>query len=206
MDITTLDRLRAYIDEKNFLDGTSLLNQRIAAWSAQVEHELGRFLQATSRTAYIDVDGNERVFYLKGFPITSITSVTEDLSRVFTGSAISSSSYVGTTTALNEGRLELDYFPAKGPQVLKVVYVGGMAATTTALATAYPDLVSAVERQIMYEFANKDLTGFAGKGSSELGTSAEKINTAMTWFQAQGDILPEAWQAINKHRSYVPRW
>ncbi|MEA3225732.1 MAG: hypothetical protein U9Q07_07250 [Planctomycetota bacterium] len=206
MNVTTLDRLRAHIDEKNWADGTSYLNQMIEGFSAQLENELGRYLETTSRTVYIDVLRSNQQFHLKGYPITSISSVVEDSARDFTGSAVSTDLYDTTDGAYSDGCLFFDYCPNVGQSALKVIYTGGMAADTAAFIAAYPDLAWAAERQIFFWFQNRAITGFTGKDGSDMGPGAQRVIQTMTWMQAHGDLLPEVWQAINKYKSFVPRW
>jgi len=198
--------MRAYFDDQQITSSTSLINQWIEALSAQLENELGRYLQATSRTVYIDVPGNERVFYVMGYPITTITSITTDASRTFTGSALDSTSYDTTSLAYAQGRIELDAYPPKGNATIKVVYTGGLATTVDTLISSYPDIAAAVERQIYYWWGTRGFVGMAGRDGSEIGPGAQRLMQTLTWHQAHGDLLPEVWQIINKYRTFVPRW
>ena len=202
MDVTTLDRMRAWMDEKQF-SSTSLLNQMITGFSAHLERELGRYLEASERTIYLDVNEGNRVFFLKGYPFSSAPTVYEDTSRAFTGSATSTDDYDITQHALDQGRLEFDYAPSAGPSSIKVVYTGGLAATTAALISAYPDFVTACERQLWWMWKQRGMLGLDGEGGGDNRSRREVV--LLTWWQAHGDLLPEVWAALKLYKSYVPR-
>ncbi len=206
MDITTLDRLRAWTDEQQINAYASLLKAQITALSLAFESELGRYLEQTSRTTYCDVYEGDHVFYVKGYPISTAPTCYEDSSRAFSGSAVSSDDYDVTQAALNSGKIEFDYQISTGPSALKIVYTGGLATTTAGLLTSYPDLVMAADKQLWFWHTHKGMLGLDGEGGGQIGGGARKEVMVMTWWQAHGGLLPEVQNAIQKYKSWVPRW
>jgi len=203
MDVTTLDRMRMWVDEQRIDSYDSLMAAQITAFSGAIEKMLGRYLQSTARTTYCDVNPGDRVFWLKGYPM-SAPSVYEDSARAFSGDAVDSSLYDYTQGALDEGRIEFDYQPALGPHALKVTYTGGLATTTAALITAYPGLVHACERQIWFDWNQRGMVGLDGDAAGD--ARARRQVLLLTWWQAHGGLLPEVWDVLRLYKSWVPRW
>lgn len=204
MDVTTLDRMRMWVDEQRIESFDSLMLAQIAAFSGAVEKMLGRYLQSSARTTYMDVNPGDKVFFLKGYPVSSAPSVYEDSGREFAGSALDSSLYDVTQGALDEGRVEFDYQPAVGAHALKVTYTGGLAATTAALITAAPALVHACERQIWFDWNQRGMIGLDGDAAGD--ARARRQVLLLTWWQAHGGMLPEVWDVLRLYKSWVPRW
>jgi len=83
------------------------------------------------------------------------------------------------------------YEPDEGPQALKVVYTGGMAATTEKFMLAYPDIAQAIARQVAYLFNTRHTIGAT---SIDVGAT-----TGASW---QGDVewLPGVKAVLDGHR------
>lgn len=213
MDVTTLDRLRAWFHDQE-LSETSLPIQLMKGLSASIENYMGRYLESTSRTTYCDVNPGDRVFFLRGYPISSSgLTIYSDLNRAFTGSALDASLYDTTARALNEGRIEFVWAPVFGRQVglpapsaLKITYTGGLAASTAALISAYPDLVSACEQQIVYMVRNPGLLGLDSSGGGQLSEVARRQISLLTWWEKHGELLPDVVRVLRSYKSFVPRW
>ncbi len=193
-----------FMDEKQFVSFDSLLAADITAFSKQIDRIMGRYLQSTARTIYCDVRLGDKVFYLKGYPVSSAPSVYEDSAREFSGSAIDTSLYDVTQGALDAGRIEFDYQPSVGPHALKVTYTGGLSSTTAGLLTSYPDLVHACEKQLWWAWSKRGMLGLDGEAAGDARARREMM--LMTWWQAHGDLLPEVWDVLKMYRSYIHRW
>lgn len=206
MDCTDLDRLRAYFGGKQIRE-TEYAKQLISAMSRSVEKFMGRYLEQTSRTTYVDVREGDRVFFLQGYPISSTgLTIVEDAARGFTGSAVSSDDYDTTARALDEGRIEFDYEPSVGPSALKITYTGGLATSLANLIASYPDLVHACERQIAFEIRHQGLLGLDSNGGGTIGESARRQVSLLSWWTANGGLDPESVRVIQSYKSFVMRW
>lgn len=154
MELTTLprvkDRLSIDADDSQHDD---ILERMIRAASAKVETYLRRKVLKESTTEYFDVDPGQRLFSLKAYPVTSITTVHNDTAWTYgSDTLVSSSAYTFDT---DTGLLYVDnFYLITGHRALKVVYLGGMATTTTAFVATqdYGNIVDATERQVCFLF------------------------------------------------------
>lgn len=135
IQLSSYERVRRYIAPDNKTPKTDELSLRreITNWiqtiSRQIERFLGRELLIDTYTEYFDVEYQQRAYYPKGWPVTSITSVKEDSSGQWDGT---SESTLGTDEYFI-GRLGqtiqlLAPLPYNNlPKGLQAVYVGGLA-------------------------------------------------------------------------------
>ncbi len=153
MDLTTEARVEALgeinADWRVSTKRSAWMSQAITAWSNRAEDYLRRKTTAATYTEYLDVAAGQAVFSLKAFPVTTMSAVYQDTSRSFSGvSAISSALYSCIT---GSGLLRVDqYGLMRGLASLKVVYAGGMASTTSAFVSAFPDVADGLDRQIVH--------------------------------------------------------
>lgn len=154
MELTTLprvkDRLAINANESKHDD---VIERMIRAASAKVESYLRRQMTKATTTEYFDVTPGQRIFSLKAYPITSITTVHNDTEWVYGSSTLMASDTYQEDA--DTGLLYVDSaYLITGVRALKVVYVGGMAATTTAfvLDQDYANLVDATERHVCFLF------------------------------------------------------
>ena len=167
MNLTTLEKVTTRLS-KGYEAHLPLLNQLIEEVSLFVEGYLDRQCQTATKTETFDVEESQRIIRLTAWPVTSITSVSNDRTRAFTNYA-SSSDYAYDT----RGLLKFDYSLTPGPQVLRVIYVGGMASTTAAFVAAYPDIAGAVAMQVAYAFMRRtDLGGVSWNAPGGVGASS----------------------------------
>jgi hypothetical protein len=109
----------------------------ISSSDSLIESETGRvFSLTTSNTEYLSVDESQDVFFLKNYPVTTISSLS-----VNTASQTDAPSWSASTSGLGEdyiansddlliGRIRfIDNLPQAGQDVLKVVYNYGYSAT-----------------------------------------------------------------------------
>lgn len=194
MDMTTLPRLKERMEG---LDGTTntkdiVLQRLITALSKRAEKYLNRHIESTSRTEYFDVLTSQNVVTVRGVPISSITSIHNDTVWDFGSSTEVSSTYYTYQADTGEICFDMTQLSA-GNRVLKVVYTGGMAASTTAFISSYPDLTDAIEMQIIAAFQDRRNYGLA--------TMALQ-GTAVT-YQPPGRWIPEVREVLDLYR-FIP--
>jgi len=142
MDLVSIELVKAILGPGVGTQGDQALLEIITIVSGQIESYLDRKAQVITYTEQLNVEDGQWKFFLKAYPITSITSVHNDYDRVFaSGSLIDATDYY---IDLVSGCLTIDKTSLVcGAGMLKVVYVGGMAATEAAFKTAYPDITGA---------------------------------------------------------------
>lgn len=167
MDLTTLERvtLRLFGENKDrgSASNEALLTSLITEMSATVERYLGRGVQSSSRTEYHDIDEWQRIVSLSAWPVSVVTSVS------WSTDAATWTAYTVGTDYLNpllrtDGQIHFISAPVCGPQSLRVIYTGGMAASTAALITAYPELATAVDMQVAHEYQRRLDRGLISSG------------------------------------------
>lgn len=187
MDLTTATRHKTFADIAGSGEDT-LLGYLITAISAQVEDYLDRYAESTSRTVYLDVDEGQRFFVLRGYPVSSVTSVYNDSEWGFGASTLVASTEY--TVLGPDGFLRFPYYElVAGPGALKVTYVGGMAANTAAFYAAFPAVELAVWAQVSYLFDKRKF--LADTSASVAGSSVG--------FQVP-ELLPEVVGMLKPYR------
>lgn len=161
LDYTTVARVKTYLEaggadpvggEGDSFD--ALLGRIISDVSARFERHLGRGSYQTRRTEYFDVDRGQQIFALYAFPNITISTITNDSAREWSTGDLSSDSYAVDD---ENGLIQVDRtWLAGGPQVLRVIYTGGLATGTTGLIADYPDLAHACDLQVMYQFRRRN--------------------------------------------------
>jgi hypothetical protein len=137
MQLSSYQRMRRYLGGKDddndmLLEDTRWherqLTNLIMATSKRVENYLDRDLTYGTHTEYFDVDGGEVEFFVKAYPIASITSIVEDSSGLHDGSSESTLTaddyHIGSDSRSVVFRTARDWRARRG---LKITYVGGMA-------------------------------------------------------------------------------
>lgn len=193
MNVTTLAKIKERLGlgdadtEHNTLLTTILTNV-----SGRIERFLNRTLETGSVTRIFDVADGQRVFSLKAYPVSAITSVKNDTEWDWSGTSAMDSSYYQENAA--SGVL---YFWANvlvpGYQALQVIYSGGMAADADALIAAYPDLSEAGINQVVYEFNHRDSIG--------IPTLVAAGGASLSFVQ-DSDLLPSVRGALKSLRRH----
>ena len=122
----------------NFPDD-DLLTMLVQQVSARCETYLNRDLEdtGTSATEYFNGNGVRRVFPLRRYPVSSVTTVHDSLDRSYgTGDLISSDDYA---VHLLEGYVEMEYPPQQGMRNVRIVYDGGYEADAETGVLPVPD-------------------------------------------------------------------
>lgn len=149
MDLTTAARVRALLEGGGISQASldTLITQAITEVSALVERLLDRQVLVAAVVETLDVEPLAGRFRLRAFPVTAWTDARHDVARAF-----GSDTVLPATAYAREderGWLVLDQYElTPGPQVLRLSYTGGMAASTAAFISAYPDIAGAVDRQV----------------------------------------------------------
>lgn len=169
MELTTLarvkDRLVINANESKYDD---VIERMIRAASAKIESYLRRQTLKATTTEYFDVEPGRRIDPLKAYPITSITTVHNDTEWTYGSSTLMSSDTYQESSETGLLYVNSAYL-ITGVRALKVVYVGGMAATTSAFVATpeYANLVNACERQTCFLF---NMKGKEGTTAASAGT------------------------------------
>lgn len=101
--------------------------QAIKAFSATVERVCDRPLRLTVRTEILDVPWGASMVSLRAYPVTDVQEVRESSDQDWTTAALTATDYV----LYQQGRTGLLQFIVQrvgGPQSLRVIYTGGIAA------------------------------------------------------------------------------
>lgn len=177
MDLTTTTRVATLVNASGSVPAafTSTVGQLITQVSAAVESFLDRYAESgVSRTEYLGVTKGQTVFRLRAYPVASVTSVSFDVDQGWTDT-LDSADYL-TPVYSAQGLLIVrsplrtsDGYPDTLPGVLKVVYTGGMASSAANFATAYPDIVGAIDQQIAYLWHQRNNLG-TGNVSGDTGS------------------------------------
>lgn len=204
MDLTTLDRVRRLMGvQPDDVDSDAILAQLITSLSADVERALDRYVQSgVSRTQTFSPSWGQRVFPLNAWPNASVTSVIEAWDRDFTsGTVLDSDDYVVD----DMGLLHIDGWNCvPGVKTLRVIHVGGMAATPAAFAIAYPDLANAVDHAIVEAIRNANALGVLSLGMQGNSASFGRASTGGSVVGVAPSAFPQVLRdAIARHRREV---
>lgn len=189
IDLTDLSSVKSYLNVTGSGEDTKL-GLLIDYASQLIESYLDRYTESAERTEYLDVEFNQQVFSLRGYPVDTgeTVTVTHDTGWDFAASDdLDSDDF---TVLGNDGLLNIPWFRlTPGPRALKVVYTGGMAANTAAFQVAYKDIELAAIMQVAYQYRRRK---FVGDTSSSIGGSSVGFD-----FPA---LLPEVELILRPHR------
>ena len=166
----------------------AVLARMITSVSAQVERELCRHVEQTSRTEEFYLRQGEKVVTLVGAPISSVTSVKYGADKDWANET----ALAETTEWIQDaagGTVRLMFQTQAAPGWVQVIYTGGMAANVSAFKTAFPDISEAVAQQVFYQFSRRQSPG--GTVTVQGGTQN---------FTGQLKLLDMLTQAIETHR------
>ncbi|HRI06289.1 MAG TPA: hypothetical protein PKW35_00660 [Nannocystaceae bacterium] len=185
LDCTTLARVQAHLPQTD-ASADAVLQTFISGVSAEFERYLYRHLLSTERTEVYPLRPPARIISLRGSPViaTDGRGITLNPFEVKASASMDFSGAVAMTRnsayVLEQDRgvlriLErLDTFTdgllnrSSAPAYVQVRYTGGLAATTAAMITDYPDLAAACDLQVVHEFRRRTT---AGAGDVRMGDS-----------------------------------
>lgn len=182
-------KLRLGIDDT---DKDTLLSGLISAVSRALEEHCNRSFFTEERTEYATVTNPEVPIILRAYPVTAIASIKNSPGWDWT-----------TTDALDADDYDTDteagivYFQSRlsrGPRALQVVYTAGIGTTAAEVASAFPDIASAAEMQVVEEYLRRDAQGPVTYSLSEGGGTGQT--------QAL-KLLPAVVQRLQHHRRWT---
>jgi len=191
IDVTTAARVKQAIGGEMPTDTSfdTQIGEMIAAASKAFEMHMARKITLATYAEIFTVEPGQMVFWLLGYPITSITDVRYDWDRAFPDSTIIDAA--DYTTDPTTGKLAVDRFAlTPGHQLLKVTYLGGMAPDTNTFVSDYADLAEAADMQIAFWFNRWRSLGTDG-GSGATGGSSSYSDES---------LLPEVRRRLSLHR------
>lgn len=189
MDLTTIARVKQYGNITD-TDHDAFLTVLVTAVSAAIEQFLDRHAESKSRTEYHDVLPGQSSFWLKGYPITSIASMTNDIDWDFTTGDIDSGDFIHLGSD-DDGRIDvIKGLLLIGDRALKIVYTGGMGTDTTDFISNFPDIATAADQQVLFQFQRRDKLG---EQSSTIQGTAVNLQPAIT-------LLPIVKQILMPHK------
>jgi len=159
----------------------------VTLYSNSFQTYLNRETLAAAQTEYFTVtDG--RMFDLKAYPVTSVTSVYNDSSRVWdTGEIDSTAYYLNTET----GVITFDGVGlVPGPGVLRVIYAGGMAADAASFIVAFPDIADACDMQVIAHYQRR----------SQLSAQGVSVGGGNVSYTSAIKLLPGVMAVLGKYR------
>lgn len=169
MNLTTTARVKSLLSN-TASSSDAIINMIVSGVSVTIGNYLNRHAEKVARTEYYDVEPFQQMLQLRGFPVASspVAALTNDVNREFTGvTAIDAGDYY---LNLARGSVEFDQVAlVPGPGVMKVVYTGGLASSTSALITAYPEIALAADLQAAWLYKRRDVlgtSGISGEGGS----------------------------------------
>jgi hypothetical protein len=147
MDLTSINRVRNYLSvfsdgQRESLEDAQSIDDEIQNWisslSSLIEDYLDRSILIQSRTEYFKSSIYKKSYFLKARPISSITSVKDDSTGLFTGNETTLGTdeyYIGPESNKIVLRDPVGHNTARG---LQVVYTGGLAyhATRTVMTVS----------------------------------------------------------------------
>jgi len=188
MDLTTAARVKERLGLAS-ADTTedALLASLVSRVSAEAEVMMNRNTESKSRTVTLDVEWGQRTFSLPAYPVTSITSVHNDVDRAFGAETLVASSdyYVETSSGL----LYFDLSLARGRGVLQIVYAGGMSDSTANFIAAYPDIADAVDQRVSQLWQRRGEVGVSSLATGQGSVSAQTV-----------DWIPDAARIVHSYR------
>jgi hypothetical protein len=107
---------------------TDWIARAIKAFSASVERICDRPLRLMARTEILDVARWSYIVTLRAYPITEVQEVRESTTQEFDSSAILDASDYALSQQGRTGTLHFMAARIGGPQSLRVIYTGGIAA------------------------------------------------------------------------------
>lgn len=114
----------------------SIISQMIDNSDNLIETETGRTFGENSATEYLNVDYQQKVFFLKNYPVTTLTTIERNISIQTTTPDWETlteglgEDYIANSEDLSIGRVRfINNFPYQGEDMLKATYNYGSAST-----------------------------------------------------------------------------
>ena len=198
MDLTTLARVKVHLEAgaEEISDSntrtTGYISALITLYSEMAAKYLGSHSQATARTETYDWGRGQRVLVLRGAPASALSSIRYDLNRDFDSSTeLDTDDYTLITTP---GHVAVDRVLDSGYGVMRVTYTGGLATSTTAAITAFPDIAGALDVQVAHHFMRRKSIGASAVSMPDGGSL--QFPSALDW-------IPQVRKTLISHRRFI---
>lgn len=166
MDMTTTARVKLRLGlESTDTEQDTLLSIMVTRASADAERIMNRDAQAVSRTKAFDVSHGMLSLSLPAYPITTMTSVHNDVDRAF-----GSETLVATADYVSEAESGVIWFEIgliPGRQVMQVIWLGGMGTTSSDFIINYPDVADAVDQRVCQLWQRRNEVGLQSVASAQ---------------------------------------
>lgn len=134
-------------------DDDAVLDDLIHQVSKEAENYLGRWLKTEARTEIYTLKPNRTWLSIKGFPITTVTSVKYARDEDFTLVTAIDTSLYSVRQNLGQIRFRPGAISAQyNPGFVEVIYTGGLALDTTAFKANEPRLEGAARTEVINRF------------------------------------------------------
>ena len=199
MDATTKARVKALLE----ITGTSqdaVIDSLIKVVSQRIEDFIDRPLHAVARTEEYSIKPRQTVMFLRAYPLTAqsdIASIKIALNWDFAAAtAVTSTDYHAD---LSTGMVNFNFIPitnyfgnnmAVAPNVIQVVYTGGVATTTDNVIANYPAIASACDEQVIAMWRRRD----------QPMQKATKIGEYAATVEGPLQFLPDVVEALMPYR------
>ena len=180
--LSSVERLRRFVGQSSSTTNDRLLLQYLGAVSKNIASFCCRDFQLTSHTEYFDTESETLEYFLRGLPVSSITSAYYDSTGLFDGSE----SQLSDPHPGSGGRSVV--LPVDQPdalRALRVIYVGGLAAHGTRNTLA---LTGVAGTFVAAYFVKGSLSGASGIIYATTAATPISIEVLAGAFEV-GDVL-----------------
>ena len=163
MDLTTAARVAAILipGSTPTQQYSAVIAPFITMVSGMIENYLNRNITIGEYTEYFDVNLSDRVFRLRAYPVTSMSTVRYDTEQVWDSSTIITPDQYRSPVYDPNGLLTLVAGRAVplgfAARALKVVYTGGMATNTANFIANFPVIATIADRMVAQYYVSRDV-------------------------------------------------
>lgn len=163
MDLTTPTRVANILipGQTPTAQFSSVVAPFITMASVMVENYLNRSITIGEYTEYFDVNLSDRVFRLRAYPVTAVSTVRYDTEQQWDSSTIITADQYRSPVYDPNGLLTLVAGRAVplgfAARALKVVYTGGMATDTANFIATWPMISTVVDRLVSQFYVTRDV-------------------------------------------------
>ncbi len=180
--LSSVERLRRFVGQSSSTTNDRLLLQYLGAVSKNIAAFCGRDFQLKSHTEYFDTEEETLEYFLKGFPVSAITSVAYDSTGLFDGSE---STLTDPFPGVAGRSVVLPVDQPHALRGLRVIYTGGLAAHGTKNTLALSGIAGTF---VAGYFVKGSISGASGIVATTTAATPISIDVLAGAFEA-GDVL-----------------
>lgn len=169
-----------------------MIDNLIASVSNRLEAYLDRLTLSAARTEYYDQTPGMKSIQLRAYPVSTITLLEYSRTWDFTTAKETLATPADYVFDADTGIVYLTKWREASPRSWKVTYTGGMAADTTALIAAYPELADAADKQVVHEWLRR----------TKLEALTASMQGPQEGYPMAVDLLPVVKQAVEGLRRF----